>query len=125
MGWIFSHLDRSELIDTLIQPFKTDLGETKVVKHALRGNVLWTVTEDRPKSPDLFPKRTINCILLERNGDKWGCKPMCESMHPYQYSCPLSFLRLAPERSREWRDGVRAYHARRRTPVARSDDQND
>lgn len=39
-------------------------------------------------------------------------------MHPYYYSCPLSYLDLAPEQSAEWRAGVRAYHARRRTSKA-------
>jgi hypothetical protein len=34
-------------------------------------------------------------------------------MHPYYYSCPLRFLDLAPEQSRAWREGVRAYHAQR------------
>ena len=41
-----------------------------------------------------------------------------ESMHPYYYTCPLSYLDLAPEQSADWRAGVRAYHARRRTPTA-------
>ena len=39
-------------------------------------------------------------------------------MHPYYYTCPLSYLDLAPEQSADWRAGVRAYHARRRTPTA-------
>jgi hypothetical protein len=39
-------------------------------------------------------------------------------MHPYYYSCPLSYLDLAPEQSADWRAGVRAYHVRRRTPTA-------
>src|SRR3546814_16245151 len=61
--------------------------------------------------------RYIRCDLLECSGGQWGYKPLDESMHPYYYSCPLSYLDLAPEQSADWRAGVRAYHARRRTPT--------
>ena len=64
------------------------------------------------------PCATSAAICLERSGGQWGYKPLDESMHPYYYSCPLSYLDLAPEQSAEWRAGVRAYHARRRTPTA-------
>jgi hypothetical protein len=43
----------------------------------------------------------------------WYHKPMEESMGPYYYSCPLSYLDLAPVASWHWRDGVIQYHARR------------
>jgi hypothetical protein len=91
----------------------------------LRGNVLWSVVELTAKVEgvhrDLAPGqslRYIRCDLLERSGNQWGYKPLEESMHPYYYSCPLSYLDLAPEQSADWRAGVRAYHARRRTPTA-------
>ncbi|MGH8472386.1 MAG: hypothetical protein ACREVJ_08050 [Gammaproteobacteria bacterium] len=33
-------------------------------------------------------------------------------MHPYYYSCPLGYLKLAPADCAAWREGVRAYHRR-------------
>lgn len=54
-----------------------------------------------------------------RKGDDimWGYKDMSESMGPYSYDCPLSLLaKLGPTdnaTSLEWREGVRAFHARR------------
>ena len=62
--------------------------------------------------------RYIRCDLLERSGGQWGYKPLDESMHPYYYTCPLSYLDLAPEQSADWRAGVRAFHTRRRIPTA-------
>ncbi|MFO6370232.1 hypothetical protein, partial [Pseudomonas aeruginosa] len=97
----------------------------KVIAHALRGNVLWSVTQVTAKADgvhrDLAPGqslRYIRCDLLQRSGGQWGYKPLDESMHPYYYSCPLSYLDLAPEQSADWRAGVRAYHAQRRIPKA-------
>ena len=125
MGWYFSPQSRSELIAELIAPQETERASVKVIAHALRGNVLWSVTEVTAKVEgvhrDLAPGqslRYIRCDLLERSGSQWGYKPLDESMHPYYYSCPLSYLDLAPEQSADWRAGVRAYHARRRTPTA-------
>ncbi|MBB6366655.1 hypothetical protein FHR56_001768 [Xanthomonas sacchari] len=125
MGWYFSHQSRSELIAELIAPQETERTNAKVIAHALRGNVLWCVVEMTVKTEsahsDLPPGqslRYIRCDLLERSYDQWGYKSLDESMHPYYYSCPLSYLDLAPEQSADWRAGVRAYHARRRTPTA-------
>ncbi|MDO7894611.1 hypothetical protein Q5Z23_33160, partial [Pseudomonas aeruginosa] len=106
-------------------PQETERASVKVIAHALRGNVLWSVTEVTAKVEGVHRHlapgqslRYIRCDLLERSGDQWGYKPLDESMHPYYYTCPLSYLDLAPEQSADWRAGVRAYHARRRTPTA-------
>ncbi|AVS92448.1 hypothetical protein C8246_12365 [Paracidovorax avenae] len=125
MGWYFSPQSRSELIAELIAPQETERTSAKVIAHALRGNVLWSVVEMTAKAEGVHRDlaagqslRYIRCDLLERSGCQWGHKPLEESMHPYYYSCPLSYLDLAPEQSADWRAGVRAYHARRRTPTA-------
>ncbi|MCS7637428.1 hypothetical protein N0390_33235, partial [Pseudomonas aeruginosa] len=109
----------------LIAPQETERASVKVIAHALRGNVLWSVTEVTAKVEGVHRHlapgqslRYIRCDLLERSGGRWGYKPLDESMHPYYYTCPLSYLDLAPEQSTDWRAGVRAYHARRRTPTA-------
>jgi hypothetical protein len=65
---------------------------------------------------DLAPgesRRYIQCDLLKGGGNGWGYKSMDESMHPYYYSCPLSYLDLAPEQCAEWRQKVREYHRQR------------
>ena len=125
MGWYFSNQSRSELIAELIAPQETERASVKVIAHTLRGNVLWSVAEVTAKVEgvhrDLAPGqslRYIRCDLLERSGGQWGYKSLDESMHPYYYTCPLSYLDLAPEQSADWRAGVRAYHVRRRTPTA-------
>ena len=87
--------------------------------------MLWSVIEMTAKVEglhhDLAPGqslRYIRCDLLEGSGRQWGYKPMDESMHPFYYSCPLSYLDLAPEQSAQWRAGVRAYHAQSSSPTA-------
>ncbi|HBO0527163.1 TPA: hypothetical protein VDV63_005826 [Pseudomonas aeruginosa] len=125
MGWYFSHQSRSDLIAELIAPQETERASVKVIAHALLGNVLWSVVEVTAKTEGVHrglapgqSLRTIRCDLLGRSGGQWGYKPLDESMHPYYYSCPLSYLDMAPEQSDDWRTGVRAYHALRRTPKA-------
>ncbi|HBP5283218.1 MULTISPECIES: hypothetical protein [Pseudomonas] len=121
MGWLFSSRTRSELIQDLIRPEDTARASVRVLVHALRGNVLWSVTEVTAKTegvhPDLAPGesvRYIRCDLLQRSGGEWGYKAMDESMAPYYYSCPLRYLDMARELSPGWREKVRAHHARRR-----------
>jgi hypothetical protein len=125
MGWYFSSQSRSELIAKLTQSEETERASVKVIAHALRGNVLWSVAEITAKTRDVHPDlapgqsiRFIRCDLLDGSSGQWGHKPLEESMHPYYYSCPLSYLDMAPEQSRQWRDGVRAYHANRASKAA-------
>lgn len=125
MGWLFSSRTRSELIQDLIRPENTARASVRVLVHALRGNVLWSVTEVTAKTegvhPDLAPGesvRYIRCDLLQRSGGEWGYKAMDESMAPYYYSCPLRYLDMAKELSPGWREKVRAHHARRRQSAA-------
>jgi hypothetical protein len=66
--------------------------------------------------------RFIGCHLLQRSVEtrygrkvvSWGYKSMDESVHPYYYSCPLSYLDEVPAECGEWRDKVRLYHHRYR-----------
>ncbi|WP_186207389.1 hypothetical protein [Burkholderia gladioli] len=124
MGWYFTQPSRRELIQQLIQPTNDGQVRSVVVAHTLRGNVLWSVVRVVAQG-DVLPGIAhddgycyIRCDLLERSGNTWGYKPMAESMHPYYYSCPLGYLAMTSEQSAPWREGVRAYHARRRTPTA-------
>lgn len=125
MGWYFSSQSKAELIQELLKPSQTERASATVIAHALRGDALWSVVEvtalQAGVHPDLAPGqsiRYIRCDLLQCSGGEWGYKPLDESMHPYRYSCPLSYLALAPEQCREWREGVHAWHARRRSQAA-------
>ena len=40
-------------------------------------------------------------------GYGWGSKDMDEGMHPYHYSCPLSFLDPAPVQNKDRHEKVR------------------
>lgn len=104
MGWHYPNTvgNRSELIEKLTQP--RNGGRTVALRRCCVGNVLWTVWND-PAG------RFITCDLMVVHGGDWGYKPLCEEMHPYYYSCPLSYLELAPVACEEWRAGVREYHA--------------
>lgn len=123
MGWYFSRQSRAQLIQELIQPQEGERAHYEVIAHALRGNVLWSVVRVTAKHDGIFglsigeSTSFIRCDLLQGSGDEWGHKPLEESMHPYYYSCPLRYLDMAPEQCRDWREGVRAYHASRRKPA--------
>ncbi|CUR45129.1 hypothetical protein [Alloalcanivorax xenomutans] len=122
MGWYYSRQTRAQLIQELIQPQEGERAYYDVIAHALRGNVLWSVVRITAKQAGIFSldigetTSFIRCDLLQGSGGEWGHKPLEESMHPYYYSCPVRYLDMAPEQCREWREGVRAYHTRRRNP---------
>ncbi|MCP5348799.1 MAG: hypothetical protein H7A04_18255 [Pseudomonadales bacterium] len=127
MGWYYSRQTRAQLIQELIQPQEGERAYYDVIAHALRGNVLWSVVRITAKQAGIFgldigeTTSFIRCDLLQGSGGEWGHKPLEESMHPYYYSCPVRYLDMAPEQCREWREGVRDYHARRNArnnPVA-------
>lgn len=117
MGWLFNHSSRSELIRSLIQSEDNEFFHRETLKHALRGNVLWSVVRITAKQ-DLNHLSTgqatnvICCDLLQGSGSEWGYKSLSEDVHPFYYSCPLSYLSLAPVLSSDWREGVRTYHSR-------------
>ena len=50
-------------------------------------------------------------------------------MHPYFYSCPLSYLEMVPIEhfggNEEWRVGVRSYHQRSKEKRAAKNAQRD
>jgi hypothetical protein len=118
MGWFFMPgMTRSELITERTKGWSNDKLDAVCLKHALRGNVLWTIWEHHYKD-GRSPVRFIGCDLLQysRYDLGWGYKAMDESEGPCYYTCPLSFLDLAPPLNENWRAAVRAYHARIRRP---------
>jgi hypothetical protein len=128
MGWLFKNgYSRRDLIEERAKSWETTSGEMLVksacLAHCYRGGIfsgiLWAVWE-RTFSKDrqiICPtERWITCDLLRYQKDfGWGYKDLEESMHPYYYSCPLSYLELVPidqhGGNSQWREGVQRYHA--------------
>jgi hypothetical protein len=86
-------------------------------KHCIRGNCLWkiAVVEDLVGGEWIEKIRLIALDLLakgSRPDEGWGYKDMDETMGPYYYSCPISYLDMVPcpdsENARKWRAEVRA-----------------
>lgn len=95
---------------------KTCIQET--LTSCIRGNVLWTVIEitllvDSENHKKGHKHRYIGCFLLQGSGGEWGYKDMCESIHPYYYSCPLSYLKMVPVANAKWREQVIKHHHKR------------
>ena len=125
MGWYFSPQSRSELIAELIAPQQTERVSAKVIAHALRGNVLWSVVELTAKVEGVHrdPRRASPCATSA--AICWNAAATSGATSRWKSPCIRTITRarcpirdLAPEQSADWRAGVRAYHARRRTPTA-------
>jgi len=106
VGWTHTRgADRKGIIEEIKRGFiNCDVIATRCV-----GSHFWVVA--RP----LDGEAAIVLFLLR--GDRnfgWGYKDMDEAMHPYCYTCPEKLLELAPETCPEWRENVRAYHAKRK-----------
>ncbi len=127
MGWLFRNgCSRKEMIEERAKSWETTSGDMLVksvcLAHCYRGNlysgVLWAVWERTyaaNKQTVRPTERWITCDLLRYQKDYgWGYKDLEESMHPYFYSCPISYLELVPIDQygghAEWRKLVRKYH---------------
>lgn len=100
MGWSFLKGTSKEDIINYLSENQSD---RTVIAHALRGNVLWTVNESTATK-----ERWIVCNLLESSRDYgWGYKDMEEAVHPYYYTCPVTWLDMVEETNPKWRAIVR------------------
>lgn len=107
MGWLFGWDTRKQLVDHLCG----DAG-VKTLKRRFVGNTLYTVHSYKKTDGTVI---NFACVYLlkGRNGtrDGWGYKDMDETMHPYYYDFPASWLdMLSPTDStsaNEWRECVR------------------
>jgi hypothetical protein len=116
MGWTYSNSFTKEKIrDEVTRGYtREDGGYFKTLKSEFCGNILWALHEstryvdlngNKLDTPETV--RYIGCYFFCGS----GYKDMDETMHPYYYNCPLSYLDEVTEplnsRSREWREKVR------------------
>jgi len=119
MGWTH-HIGatRKDIIADRTRDQENDSAKWTCIRHCCRGNTLWAVWSTTYKKGKWAGETHvyITCDLLAKSHDDygWGYKDMSEEMHPYYYSCPLSYLDIATHGKCEaWREGVRKYHAKR------------
>ncbi len=110
MGWSFGCTSKKQQVSELLTHTAGSRGR-KVLKHSLRGNVLWTVEEIGPAlDGSQGSVRFIGCYLLSCHEGEWGYKSMEESMEPYYYTVPQSYFKMVPESEPdvrpEWRKEV-------------------
>jgi hypothetical protein len=118
MGWLYGWETRAALVKHLCDEPKTYRTLAHKTTKEDGQSILWAVHEFPMDSAveEYRGKRFIVCYLMNgRRDDRYqhGYKDMGESAGPYFYSCPLRYLEMAPEVAcQEWRDNVKAYHAR-------------
>ena len=111
---------RKDVIAELTQGFTTEAGTgTQAIKHCARGNILYVVHESTTATETY---RFIGVYILLKDREGWGYKPMDETMMPYYFNCPVSYIELAEEKpkagglgesSHKWRFRVREEQALR------------
>lgn len=110
MGWTFPHgASRSDVINELTAEQHTDRRTFRTLRKCFRGNTMYALHESEPvEGPTV---RFLVVYLLQRSQGDWGYKDMDESMEPYYYDCPVSYLDAATEpaseHARKWRAEVR------------------
>lgn len=118
MGWLFmsEHKTKESLVAYLKSPSR--MGPNyEVLASTVRGNRHWYVAQYQK---DDKPVRFIGLDLMESGGagEGWGYKDMDESVGPYYFDCPMSYLDMVRDwepvgSAAKWRESVRAWHAKR------------
>jgi hypothetical protein len=107
MGWTsYSNYSKSDVINDIKTMYPADM------QWSLVGNNLWGLfTAIRETERVKVGEKVILLYRLSSFGKNgYGYKDMCESMHPYQYNCPLKFLKESVVECQEWRDNVVKFH---------------
>lgn len=111
MGWLYTQdATRADIINELTHERVNDRGVFRTLRKCFRGNTMYALHESGPPGN---LKKWICVYLLQRNGKfGWGYKDIEETMGPYYYDCPVSYLDEADppttETATKWRDEVRA-----------------
>lgn len=98
MGTYFtSGATKQDIVDEILQPLKkAGVLVVSTVKREQRGDseyVLWTVEAGKRDGEDY---QFIGCYVLHPDPSGWGYKPMDETMGPYFYSVPQTWLDKYP-----------------------------
>ena len=107
MGWLFGWDTRKQLVDHLCGD-----AWVKTLKRRFVGNTLYTVHSYKQTDGTVI-KYACVYLLKGRSNTRygWGYKDMDETMHPYYYDFPVSWLDLLSptdsENARKWREEVR------------------
>jgi len=109
MGWHYNWDSKEKLIDHITEEYHT----FKTLRHSVRGDVLWALHRSTLTNGETW--RFIGCYLLNKDhADGWGYKPMDETMGPFYYNCPKTYLRDASppvnQTAANWRAKVLEYH---------------
>lgn len=119
MGWLFTHgASKADVVRELIASQENDTRQWETLAHCVRGNVLWSVVEITDKTANRSSRVIVCHLLANERGYGWGYKDMDESVHPFYYSCPLTYLDMAPVANAEWREAVKAFHRNRNRRLA-------
>ena len=127
MGTYGGYNSRKELVEEVTKTWENEHAVQVAEKKFFSGNDLWVLFKRTSKHASTDIERFIVLFKISRWGEgNWAYKPIEESMGPFEYSCPISFLDAAqhpfpdgyPEGYSDWRAAVRAHHARRNQKVA-------
>lgn len=111
MGWTFGYgFDRMDAANEATAGFETETAKVECVKRVFRGNVCYALMRATPKNGE--PEQRYGLVvLLAKDGRNWGYKDMDETMFPFYYDFPVSWLdeltELENDSSRRWREAVR------------------
>ena len=121
MGWLFSQhwQTREELLEHLVSPDRWG-DNFRIIKSTHVGNNHWYVGYHVSKNERFIGLDLMQSGYPEAQG--WGYKDLLASMGPVEVNCPLSYLKMAPDRGGHetgWREKVVAYHAKRKEQRAK------
>lgn len=117
MGWTSSNSWRT--VNDVVREYTSPeafVPGVKLVDFKLKAEgsgtfALWLLVDIDPAAGHPASGLVILLDLISNEGGGLAVKQMDESMHPYYYTCPVSFLNRAPVRSEAWRAGVLARRA--------------
>lgn len=117
MGWYYTHGATRKDVIAELTPAEVSgpEGLFRTLRHCCRGNTLYALHET--VKTDGSSTKWLSVYLLQHSNSGWGYKPIEESMGPYHYDCPLSYLdeATAPvsEIAADWREKVRLFAAQK------------
>ena len=112
MGWTFergaTRRDAIEYVAAIKSHANPDGSTFATLRRCLRGNVVYALHESTYVDGRVI--RFIGVYLLQRGHGGWGWKSMDETMGPYYYDCPASYIKdcTAPvnQTAADWRAAV-------------------